>query len=304
MTKLEKRREIVFLYSARDNNPNGDPDDENRPRTDDDNHVLVSDVRLKRTIRDYFLSKDGGSVLIRREMNSNDEIENIEGLIKMALGEKLTRDLIKEKLPELFLDVRLFGVTAAVKDAQTSLTGPVQFTIGHSLNIPRIYTHTITSTISAASGAGGAMGNYHVLDYAMIAFEGVICPYLAEKTGMSEEDLKKLFTGLWNGTTILQSRSKVGHVPKLLVSIVSKNADFLIGGLAYLLSMDDDSKNDVVVFDKFIDKITQYKENIEKIEYAADSELRCVYNGEEFDFPTLLKDKLSEISAEIISFED
>ena len=304
MSKIDNRRELVFLYSARDNNPNGDPDDENRPRTDDENHVLVSDVRLKRTVRDYFLSKDPNSVLIRREMNDKDEIKNIEELIKDALGNDLSREKIQSEIPKLFIDVRLFGVTAAVKDAQTSLTGPVQFTIGHSLNVPRIYTHTITSTISAASGAGGAMGNYHILDYAMIAFEGIICPHLALKTGLQDDDLQKLYCGLWNGTSILQSRSKVGHVPKLLLAVVSKNTDFLIGGLAYLLTMDLDAKEDIVNFDKFIAKISEYEGKIEKIEYIADSELKCMWEGKEYSFESLMKKSLSNIKLESISTEE
>src|SRR5690625_1149384 len=55
---IQNRSEILFLYDVKYANPNGDPMDMNRPRIDEDsNHCLVTDVRLKRTIRDYFLEK-------------------------------------------------------------------------------------------------------------------------------------------------------------------------------------------------------------------------------------------------------
>ena len=304
MSELYNRKEIIFLYSVRDTNPNGDPDDENRPRTDDENRIIVSDVRLKRTIRDYLLTKDKESVLIKQVINDNNEILNISDLITDKLGNNISRQKIQREIPKLFIDVRLFGLTAAVKGAQTSITGPVQFSIGHSLNKPRIYTHTITSTISAASKAGGAMGNFHILDYAMIAFEGVICPHLAKISQMNDSDLNKLYCGLWMGTKILHSRSKMNHIPKLLIVIVSKNSDFLIGGLAYLLSMNDESKEDVVNFTSFIDKILEYEDKIEKIEYIVDNDLKCIYKDKEFLFKDLIDKKLTNITSEELQIGD
>ncbi|RMG33304.1 MAG: type I-B CRISPR-associated protein Cas7/Csh2, partial [Methanobacteriota archaeon] len=49
---MKNRREIIFMYDVRDSNPNGDPDDQNRPRMDDNDYNVVTDLRLKRTIRD------------------------------------------------------------------------------------------------------------------------------------------------------------------------------------------------------------------------------------------------------------
>ena len=56
MTVITNRYEILFIYECKDCNPNGDPLDENRPRTDPETgEATVSDVRIKRTVRDYFL---------------------------------------------------------------------------------------------------------------------------------------------------------------------------------------------------------------------------------------------------------
>ena len=63
---VDKRSEIVFLYDIRDGNPNGDPMDENKPRIDEETGInIVTDVRLKRTIRDFLFESRGKEILIR-----------------------------------------------------------------------------------------------------------------------------------------------------------------------------------------------------------------------------------------------
>ena len=69
---VKNRSEILFLYETENANPNGDPINENRPRFDnEDSTILVSDVRLKRSIRDYwyeyknFNGKDGKDIFVR-----------------------------------------------------------------------------------------------------------------------------------------------------------------------------------------------------------------------------------------------
>ena len=86
MTNIEKRRELIFIYTVRDANPNGDPDDENRPRMDMDGYNIVTDVRLKRTIRD-FLATSGESILIDRKFDTEGNILNIEKLITEKMNE-------------------------------------------------------------------------------------------------------------------------------------------------------------------------------------------------------------------------
>jgi len=284
---IQKRRELIFVYSARDCNPNGDPDDENRPRTDDEGYVLVSDVRLKRTIRDYLLTS-GSKILIRRDYNSDGGILNMEDLIRQNLSDADagSRTAIMKKIPELFIDARLFGFVATVKNANCSLTGPIQFAIGKSLNKPTITTHTITSVMSAASERGGAIGNFHILDYALIRFQGVICPKLAKETGMTKNDLDTFYKALLKGTQTLNTRSKFNHVPKLLLSFRSKDAEFLCGELAYHLEIEngEDQKSDpIIVLDKLVDRIKHLgKKDIEALEYYCPADLKLKYNKIEY----------------------
>ncbi|WP_369425045.1 type I CRISPR-associated protein Cas7, partial [Methanothrix sp.] len=66
MTTVGNRSELLFIYDIRDGNPNGDPMDENKPRIDEETGVnLVTDVRLKRTIRDYLHDFKGLEIFVR-----------------------------------------------------------------------------------------------------------------------------------------------------------------------------------------------------------------------------------------------
>ena len=66
MSELTKRSEILFLYDVQNNNPNGDPNDENKPRYDEESgRNLVTDVRLKRTIRDYLKDYKNQNIFVQ-----------------------------------------------------------------------------------------------------------------------------------------------------------------------------------------------------------------------------------------------
>ncbi|MGQ4876290.1 MAG: type I-B CRISPR-associated protein Cas7/Csh2 [Promethearchaeia archaeon] len=285
---IEKRRELVFVYAVRDANPNGDPDDENRPRTDDEGYALVSDVRLKRTIRDYFLSNDI-DVLVKRVYDKEGNIFDMNTRIIEALDEKEAenRNTILEKIPEKFIDARLFGFVGTVKGANCSLTGPVQFTIGKSLNKPTISTHTITSVLSGAKATGGAIGNFHILDYALIRFQGVVCPKLAKEAKMTEADLEQLYKGLWKGTQTLNTRTKFNHVPKLLLAFRSKDDEFLCGELAYQLAIreiPEDKSDPILIMDKLVERVKALSNgNLEAVEYLMQPGFKLEYEGKEYD---------------------
>ena len=126
---VSNRSEIVFLYDVKDSNPNGDPLDENKPRIDEETMLnIVTDVRLKRTIRDYLhdfrneeifilgVKKEDGKIKTKEERMTDLEINSAEDMTKKCV------------------DIRLFGATAAVKDKTIIFTGPVQFKIGRSLH--------------------------------------------------------------------------------------------------------------------------------------------------------------------------
>ena len=79
MSLVKKRSEIIFCYDIKDANPNGDPLDSNKPRIDEETgQNIVTDVRLKRTIRDFLFENKGHNIdgekdIFVRETFSNEE---------------------------------------------------------------------------------------------------------------------------------------------------------------------------------------------------------------------------------------
>ncbi|MHA1126612.1 MAG: type I-B CRISPR-associated protein Cas7/Csh2 [Candidatus Heimdallarchaeota archaeon] len=307
---IDRRREMLFLYDVTDSNPNGDPDNENLPRMDLDGYNIVTDVRLKRTIRDYWLKTKHDNpnmqVLVRREVEEKKgTILTMENLVFDALKEtsktdkgKLLMKIMKE-LPKIFIDIRCFGATLTVKGANHSFTGPMQFAIGKSLNKPNISTHTITTTFASGEGKGaGAFGAFHIVDYSLLLFHGLLCEQNAKTTEMSENDLQNLYEGLWNGTKLLNTRSKFNHIPRLLLSVVSKEKEFQISGLDKLVSLIDIGKDVKKITDAkiqmktFVDRLVEYKDNIEKIELVTGDDLQLYSADKKIDdFRKFLIDK-------------
>jgi CRISPR-associated protein Csh2 len=119
---ISKNSEILFLYDAQSCNPNGDMDNENKPRMDYDTSTnLVSDVRLKRYIRDYL------EAIKTMEIFVTGSVESAKERSKQLKNMKIKHtDLV---------DVRMFGVVTAEEDIVGGhMTGPIQFTWGYSLH--------------------------------------------------------------------------------------------------------------------------------------------------------------------------
>lgn len=255
MPVITQRSEILFLYDAKQCNPNGDPMDANRPRIDEETgKCLVTDVRLKRTIRDYLFEKGyngetgaPGDIFIREE----------DG--KPVTGSKRAESYRDKKdYLEKFIDVRLFGGVSAPKKAAGSkkkadkssdetegseeetldtgktfhFTGPVQFGMGKSLNVVRVnfIKGTGAFTTSETSIQKTFREEYNIA-YGLIGFHGVVNENAAKYVGTTENDVAMLIDGLWNGTKSLLTRSKKGHMPRLLVKIDYSEKGFFIGDL-------------------------------------------------------------------------
>ena len=262
MNELVKNRsEIVFLYDIKDANPNGDPLDENKPRIDEETGLnIVTDVRLKRTIRDYLMDFKKEEIFVK-------EITNPEGTIKDAkqraddflnknnIAEKgfnEQREEIKKAILEKCIDVRLFGATIpldiSVKESNKiksvtgsiTLTGPVQFRMGRSLHTVEI--KHLKGTGAFASKPGLTQKTFReedILPYSLITFYGIINENAAKHTLLTEKDTTLLLEGMWNGTKNLISRSKVGQMPRLLCKVNYKDNNYHIGDLDKLIKIQD-----------------------------------------------------------------
>jgi CRISPR-associated protein Csh2 len=232
-----KKSEILFLYETSYNIPNGDPFTGEQRYDEETKKVLVSDVRIKRYIRTYLEEQDLPIYVSEKTGAGKTDAKGVLKWIAENRNEKkLTNigDILKEQI-----DVRLFGGISTLKDDETKaikvdkkdctnghvqFTGPVQFALlNPSLNEVNLRMHQNTTHFtSKAENTQGSIGTTTLVPYSLIQIHGWINPKVAEKTGMSADDLRLMYEGLWYGTSgdgSSHSRSKVGQNSILLLEI-------------------------------------------------------------------------------------
>ena len=267
MAVIMNRYEILFIYEARDCNPNGDPLDENRPRTDPETgEATISDVRIKRTVRDYFINLEpevekrlavGREVLIRDTLKADgylsegkDRAEQF--LTEAAKGKKgqEKRRTVEAAVLRGCIDARLFGATLPLGKNEPSLqiTGPVQFS-AFNRSLHRVSPTLVQQTAAYAGSDKGNQKSFAerwLLPYALIAAYGVANESAAQTTGLSEADLDLLLQGLWRGTAALNTHSKLGHDPLLLVA-AQYRPGYRLGGLPRRIALADKTVEDTAL---------------------------------------------------------
>lgn len=330
---VENRSEIVFLYDAVDANPNGNPlSGANRPRIDPQTQqCIVTDVRLKRYLRDQ-LDADGHGVYIRN-VNKNGTQYTREQLLADRICELNLDELSDEALADevfgTFLenstDVRYFGATLSV-DAddriRTALpnhfTGPVQFSPGkslHAVNENEGY-NSLTSVI--ATGEDKEQGGYdlddHRVQYALIAFHGLVDEHGAVDTRLTAADVYRLDTLCWRALkdqTI--SRSKVGQEPRLYLRVEYEGESYHIGGLSDDLKIDsehskpDDELRNIrdlhLDVSPLVGRLAAHADRVKRVRTVASDVLQISHNdvvgGPEFLYDTL-REAIGEHAVEVI----
>lgn len=201
---IKNRHDFVFFFDVKDGNPNGDPDQINLPRTDaEDQHGLVTDVCIKRKVRNY--------VMLEKEMKVPFDIfiRQEQILNKIIDGEKgETIALRQDSLCAKFYDIRTFGAVLSTGDKGAgTVRGPVQFTFARSED--RIYQaeHSITRcAVTTEEDAkkqekrefASTFGRKATVPYALYRMHGYVSAVDARKTKFSEDDLKLLWKSLIN----------------------------------------------------------------------------------------------------------
>lgn len=218
MSTIENRYDFALLFDCQDGNPNGDPDSDNSPRFDPETFQgLVSDVCLKRKIRDYVLyAKSGGDVPRYRifvlsgntlESNQRQPFETLTGVDKIEAKGKDTKSADIEKARQWmcknFFDVRAFGAVMSTTEFNCGqVRGPVQLTFARSVDRVLTTEHTIsrqafTGEKDIKSGTG-TLGRKHTVSYGLYIAHGFINPVFAARTGFDEDDLALLWKALAN----------------------------------------------------------------------------------------------------------
>jgi CRISPR-associated protein Csh2 len=307
MSELVKNRsEILFLYDIKDANPNGDPLDENKPRIDEETGInIVTDVRLKRTIRDYLMNFKRENIFVKEIIKEDGTIQDakarannfLEDIELKGQGFNEQKNKIKEMILQQCIDVRLFGATIpldiSVKEGNKiksvtgsiTLTGPVQFRMGRSLH--KVELKHIKGTGAFAAGKDKRQKTFReedVLPYSLISFYGIINENAAQHTQLTEDDVSLLLEATWNGTKNLISRSKVGQMPRLLLKVNYKEENYHLGDLDKLIKIKDinniaeEKIRDIGEIEldasELIEIINKNKEKIESIDLKIDERIR------------------------------
>jgi len=234
--------DLLFLYDAKMTNPNGDPDEENKPRMDyATGRTLVSDVRLKRYLRDYWLDR-GFDIWVRtldgETVTADERLKALAKDYERETGKKV--DLKKAPaefvrwLLERLVDVRLFGATMPIKGEAAgqggglTFTGPVQFSWGYSLHpVELVESSTISSHFAGRESDYGTFGKDWRIYYGLIAFYGRVSPARGEATGLKPEDLDLLEDALLRALDAeATTRSKLGQTPRLYLHVRYKEGKY------------------------------------------------------------------------------
>lgn len=256
MTQLNGQ-EILFLYECKDNNPNGDPLDDNRPRLDmETGAITVSDARIKRTVRDYLEQAKNEEILIRDSYNEKGFLkqgkERSEDFFESAGIKKAKKytaehiDKLSETITETCIDARLFGAVLPLGEGNVSvqLTGPVHFnSFNRSLNEVSVVMRQGTAAYAGkAEALQKTFSERYIAHYALIAVEGVFNKFAAQSTGAKAQDLEKLYDALWNGTQWLVSHSKTGQRPVAMLVVEYKDG-YRLGDLAGRIKLQSEKED-------------------------------------------------------------
>lgn len=208
-----KRHEFVLLFDATNSNPNGDPDAGNLPRIDPETmHGLVSDVALKRKVRDYLHLTRGTPIFIQSKVALNTLKEQAAAAVEPPLtkeekeGKKVIPRL-QSKLCSEYYDIRMFGAVLSTGEEGSRLNagqvrGPAQFTFGRSVDpvlpLDISITRQARTTAERMETGSTEMGRKALIPYGLYRAHGYFNPFLAKQTGVSSDDLEQLWEALAN----------------------------------------------------------------------------------------------------------
>lgn len=223
MAVLQNKIDFAVVFRVKRANPNGDPLNGNRPRTDYDNYGETTDVCNKRKLRDRLLERwvadgkkedDGNMIFVQSDDRKVDEYKSLKARAEGFLGNKLGSSDTAKLACEKWFDVRAFGQLFALKgkpkpkkgeeagsEGDTGISigirGPVTVQSAFSVAPIDISSNQITKSVSGEDTKDGkrssdTMGMKHRVDNGIYVFFGSMNPQLAEKTGFSDVDAQAI----------------------------------------------------------------------------------------------------------------
>lgn len=204
---LQNKIDFAVVFTVNKANPNGDPLNGNRPRQDYNGHGEMSDVAIKRKLRNR-LQDEGENIFVQSDERRNDAFrslkdraDSVEELKKLLSDAKADEELAIKIASDEWYDVRAFGQVFAFKGTKMSVgvRGPVSIHTATSIDPVDITSMQITKSVNSTTNTtnpgqktSDTMGMKHRVDFGTYIFYGSINPQLAEKTGFTSEDAEKL----------------------------------------------------------------------------------------------------------------
>lgn len=205
MATLDQKIDFAVVFSVTKANPNGDPLNGNRPRQNYDGFGEVSDVALKRKIRNRLLDMEEAVFVQSNDKNVDgfnslkERADANEELVAALKSKKNAAELYAEAACKAWFDVRSFGQVFAFKGTgkgvSVGVRGPVSVHTATSIDPIDITSMQITKSVNSETSdkkGSDTMGMKHRVDFGVYKFYGSINTQLAEKTGFSYEDALKL----------------------------------------------------------------------------------------------------------------
>lgn len=201
---LDHKIDFSVIITATNANPNGDPLNGNRPRETFDGFGEISDVCIKRKIRNR-LQDMGEKIFVQSDDRCDDgcdslhtRVNNNEAIKAISKGKKTDRSEFAKAACAEWIDVRSFGQVFAFKGDEVSVgvRGPVSIQQAISVSPVDVVSMQITKSVNSEGGKEGkssdTMGMKHRVSFGLYVVHGSINCQLAEKTGFSAEDAAKI----------------------------------------------------------------------------------------------------------------
>ena len=205
MAALKNKIDFALVFSVKNANPNGDPLNGNIPRTTLDGYGELSDVCLKRKIRNR-LQDAGETIFVQSDDYRKDEYRSLRSRAEAVLGKAMKNESeLHELANKTWIDVRSFGQVFAFKggDAKgvsVGIRGPVTVQPAFSIDPINVTSLQITKSVSGEGDGtkrgSDTMGMKHSVDFGVYVTYGSINPQLAELTGFDDTDADKIKNAL------------------------------------------------------------------------------------------------------------
>jgi CRISPR-associated protein Csd2 len=214
MSTLQNKIDFAVIFRVTNANPNGDPLNGNRPRTDYSNFGEMTDVCIKRKIRDRLL-ESGQGIFVQSDDRKVDDAKSLRERAENGLGKQLGSDKTVQLACAQWFDVRAFGQLFALKSNKKAgkkkedgsdeegdtgvsigIRGPVTVQSAFSVEPVDITSTQITKSVSGEGDGtkrgSDTMGMKHRVDQGVYVFYGSMNPQLAERTGFSNADAEAI----------------------------------------------------------------------------------------------------------------